>query len=197
MRLRPLVIFVGLVIAYAAFAAINPHILGLFHDDGIYTVVAKALADGDGYRIISLPGDPVQTKYPFLYPTLLSLILRISPTFPANIVFLKSLNVIILPAIFLVSFACYRRASDRDRLLAPVMFATIVCTNPLIFSFTDYVLSELMLVLLSVAMLAACQRDDGGSTVYGSIVIGVIAGLACLTRMAALPLALAGFLHAC
>ena len=62
MRLRPPVLFVGLLIAVAAFAAINPRILGLFHDDGIYAVAAKALADGDGYRIISLPGDPAQTK---------------------------------------------------------------------------------------------------------------------------------------
>jgi len=56
----PSVLFVGLLIAVAAFAAINPRILGLFHDDGIYAVAAKALADGDGYRIISLPGDPAR-----------------------------------------------------------------------------------------------------------------------------------------
>ena len=82
-------------------------------------------------------------------------------------------------------------------MFAPVMFAAIVCTNPLIFSFTDYVLSELLLVLLSVAMLAACRYDNDDHKVYGTIVIGVIAGTACLTRVAALPMALAGFLHAC
>ena len=197
MRLPRLVLFVGLLIAFAGFAAINPQILGLFHDDGIYAVAAKALAGGDGYRIISLPGDPAQTKYPFIYPMLLSLMWRISPPFPGNIIFLKSLNVVILLAIYLISFVYYRRGRDRDEVFAPLLFAAIVCTNPLVFSFTDYVLSELLLVLLSVAMLAACRHDNGDSKVYGTIVIGVIAGMACLTRMAALPLALAGFLHAC
>ncbi|HEX6769869.1 MAG TPA: hypothetical protein VF208_11000 [Candidatus Binatia bacterium] len=186
-----------MLIALAAFAAINPRILGLFHDDGIYAVVAKAVADGEGYRIISLPGEPSQTKYPFLYSSLLSLIWRVSPPFPGNIVFLKLLNVVILLAVFLVSYVYYRRSSDSDKTLAPLTLAAIVCTNPLIFSYTDYVLSELLLVLLSVAMLAACRYDNGDSKVYGSIVIGVIAGMACLTRLAALPLAAAGFFHAC
>ena len=197
MRVRLPLILVGLLIGAAAFSAIDSKILGLFHDDGIYAVAAKALADGDGYRIVSLPNVPAQTKYPFLYSTLLSLIWRISPPFPDNIVFLKSLNVIILLAIFLISFVYYRRGSDRDAVFAPVIFAAIVCTNPLIFSFLDYVLSELLLVLLTVAMLAACRYDNGDSKIYGAIVIGAIAGLACLTRMAALPLALAGVLHIC
>jgi hypothetical protein len=196
MRLRPPVIIVGLLIAVAAFAAIDSRILGLFHDDGIYAVAAKALADGEGYRIISLPTVPTQTKYPFFYSEVLSLIWRISPPFPRNIVLLKSLNVFFLVGIFLISVSYFRRNSGRGGIVTPIIFAAIVCTNPLIFSFTDYVLSELLLVLLTIAMLTACQHDTGDSKVYGSIVIAVIAGVACLTRMAALPLALAGFLHA-
>src|SRR5437879_3951892 len=31
---------------------------GQCHDDGVYTVTAKALAEGNGYRLISLPGEP-------------------------------------------------------------------------------------------------------------------------------------------
>ena len=38
------------------------------HDDCLYFVSAKSLADGGGYRIASLPGEPPQTKYPPLYP---------------------------------------------------------------------------------------------------------------------------------
>ena len=34
---------------------------------------ARSLAEGHGYRIISLPGSPPQTKYPILFPHLLSL----------------------------------------------------------------------------------------------------------------------------
>ncbi len=195
MTLRLPVMFVGLSIGVAAAAAINPHILGLFHDDGVYAVVAKSLADGDAYRIISLPGEPAQTKYPFFYSALLASIWRAAPQFPANIVFLKSLNVAILLAIFFVSVLYYQRSRKGDGVLGPVVFAAIVCTNPLVFSFTDYVLSELLLVLLSVGMLAACHRVDD-STFSRTLFVGAIAGIACLTRMAAAPLAVAGLLHA-
>ncbi|MGH7811095.1 MAG: hypothetical protein ACREP5_12535, partial [Candidatus Binatia bacterium] len=61
------VITIGLLLGAAAFWGANKAILGLFHDDGIYAVVGKSLAQGDGYRILSLPAAPAQTKYPFLY----------------------------------------------------------------------------------------------------------------------------------
>src|SRR5262245_4383276 len=41
-----------------------PGVSGVFHDDAIYVISAKALADGRGYRLINLPGAPPQTKYP-------------------------------------------------------------------------------------------------------------------------------------
>src|SRR5262249_49748420 len=40
---------------------------GIVHDDGIYVVTAKALATGQGYKIISLPSALPQTKYPILF----------------------------------------------------------------------------------------------------------------------------------
>lgn len=195
MRLRLTVLFVGSLIAVAAFAAINQKVLGLFHDDGVYAVTAKALADSDGYRIVSLPGDPPQTKYPFFYSSLLSLIWRIAPPFPANIVFLKSLNVLVLLGIFFFSMVYYRRSSERAGALAPIAFAVIVCTNPLVFSFTDYLLSELLLVLLSVASLAGYRSAGAGSASVCAARLGIVAGVACVTRLAAVPLVVAGLLH--
>ena len=69
-RFFPWVILLGLLVGIASFWSSNKEVLGLFHDDGIYAVVAKSLSDGAGYRIISLPTAPDQTKYPvslFLY----------------------------------------------------------------------------------------------------------------------------------
>src|ERR1700722_8184293 len=55
------------------------------HDDGVLFTSAKSLAAADGYRIPSLPENPAQTKFPPLYPLYLSLIWKLSPTFPANL----------------------------------------------------------------------------------------------------------------
>ena len=58
---------------------------GQGQDDGIYWVTAKSLADGDGYRVASLPGKPYAIKYPPLYPLYLSIAWRLQPSFPQNL----------------------------------------------------------------------------------------------------------------
>jgi hypothetical protein len=60
-------------------------VLALFHDDGIYAVVAKSLHDGAGYRVSSLPTAPDQTKYPFLHSYILSWLWSVYAKFPDNI----------------------------------------------------------------------------------------------------------------
>jgi hypothetical protein len=85
-----LAIFLGLLVGIASVWSSNKEVLGLFLDDGIYAVVAKSLNDGAGYRIISLPTTPDQTKYPFLYSYILSWLWSLDPRFPDNIGPLKS-----------------------------------------------------------------------------------------------------------
>src|SRR6266567_4924511 len=92
LRISSLVIVLtGAVMLY--FASLAPARFGEYHDDGIYVTTAKALATGKGYRIISLPYEPAQTKYPPLYPFLLSLIWRVYPQFPQNLIWMMLLSV--------------------------------------------------------------------------------------------------------
>src|SRR5258706_9244130 len=76
------------------FAVMTPTRFGAYHDDGVYVTTAKSLATGDGYRIISLPYEPAQTKYPPFYPFLLSLIWSVYPAFPQNLTWMMLLSVI-------------------------------------------------------------------------------------------------------
>src|SRR5690349_5252819 len=48
--------------------------LGAYHDDAVYWLSAQSLAQGNSYTIPHLPERPAQTKYPPLYPALLSLV---------------------------------------------------------------------------------------------------------------------------
>jgi hypothetical protein len=63
--------------------------VGTIHDDGVYLVTAKALAEGRGYHIISLPDEPQQTKYPIGFPFLLAIVWKLFPHFPENVPVLK------------------------------------------------------------------------------------------------------------
>jgi len=186
----------ALFLGGAAFWGLDKRILGLFHDDAIYAVVGKAIAEAEGYRIVSLPTAPAQTKYPFAYSYLLSWLWLLNPSFPQNIVLLKSLNIIILVGIFFVAFFYYRRCSGGSA-IAALLYGVLLCCNPLVFGFTDYVLSDLLLVLLTLLALnlstgaeAECARSSR------MLWLGVVIGLACVSRTAALPLLLAGMVHA-
>jgi hypothetical protein len=57
---------------------------GLAQDDALNFSAAKALAEGRGNILPSLPGTP-RNKYPVLYPWLLSWMWRWNPSFPANV----------------------------------------------------------------------------------------------------------------
>src|SRR6187399_1068389 len=70
-----------------------------WHDDCVYMVSAKSLTDGGGYRIMSLPGEPAQTKYPPLYPLLLSLAWHIEPNFPGTLTYAAWLSWLPLPVL--------------------------------------------------------------------------------------------------
>ena len=74
LRRSDLAVALGLAVVLLALGSwmMVPGVIGVYHDDAIYVTTAKALAQGDGYRLINLPGTPPQTKYPILYPFLLA-----------------------------------------------------------------------------------------------------------------------------
>ena len=188
----PFAISAGLLatlLGAAAFWGADKKSLGLFHDDGVYAVVAKAIFEGDGYRIISLPGEPAQTKYPFLYSYLLSWLWFLYPNFPDNILVLKSLNVVVFIVIFFAALALYRHVFLTAGVGA-LAFGVLVCINPLVFTFTDFVTSDLLFVLFGLVALVVSRQRPARALRFG-----LLAGLACLTRLAAVPLVLAGFLE--
>src|SRR5258706_15054516 len=153
---------IGLFLGVAAFWGDNKQVLGLFHDAAIYTVVGKSVAEGDGYRIISLPAVPPQTKYPFLYSSLVAGLWKLAPEFPQNIAVLKALNIAIFVGIFLIAVLYYRRQSSVSTSGA-IIFGILVCANPIVFSFTDFVLSDLLLVLLTLIALTITCVPNGPS----------------------------------
>ena len=73
----------------AVVVSIEPFPVGVFQDDGIYTVLGKSLATGQGYRYLNMPGAPDATHFPPLYPLVLAALWKVYPVFPANITLFK------------------------------------------------------------------------------------------------------------
>ena len=185
----------GLLVGIAGVWSSNKEVLGLFHDDGIYAVVAKSLSDGVGYRIISLPTAPDQTKYPFLYSYILSWLWSLDPKFPDNIGLLKAANAVFLAGIFILSYLFYRRRVAGEE-SEGLLFAALVCINPAVFSFTDFTVSDILFLLLSLSALVIFDASEQCTSRPSSVtLLAVIVALGCLTRSAAVPLAVAGAVH--
>lgn len=164
--------------AYLAFRWRAMPQFGAFHDDAIYLTSAKSLAEGHGYRILSLPDQPYQTKYTPLFPALLALVWKLNPTFPANLPWAELFMWLVLPVYLLLV-----RALLKQYRFSPVEQAglcVIAGFNPVCALFSFSIMPELLFTSLLLLSLLLAERRTTLS--------GIAAGLAYLTRAAALPL---------
>ena len=162
---------------------------GDLHDDSLYYVSAKSLAEGGGYRIESLPGEPSQTKYPPLYPSLLSIAWRITPQFPNNLPIAAWISWLALPAIMIQLLWVFPRLGITD--WRAWMLMTLVAVNPYMLVFSSTLVSELTYTALMLAAILLTERTTRAS----AIAAGAVAGLAYLTRSAGIVFLVAGPLY--
>lgn len=153
--------------------------VGVFYDDGIYAVLAKSLATGEGYRYLNLPGQPPAVKYPPVYPFLLSVIWRWGPRFPASVAWMKGLNALLMAgtAALLVLYL-HRRLRLGAGYAAAVPALTLV-TVPMLAVSTP-LFSEPLFLVLGLAALYVADRSP--LSVGAAALAGVFAGAAFLTR---------------
>src|SRR6185295_16210435 len=121
-----------------------PH-FGILQDDCVYLIDAQALAYGAGYRILSLPAQPYDTRYPPLYPLYLSLAWRAVPAYPANLAVAVMLSWLCLPVVLLLAYwwCVGQRFSVSITWLTVGLFAL----NPYVLFFVSNLGSEMMFMV--------------------------------------------------
>lgn len=161
---------------------------GYLHDDTIYLSTAQALADGRGYVVPSIPGEPPQTKYPVLYPWILSWLAApgVAPATAAGRAFL--LNGFLSLAFLGGAYALIARW----RLAGP--WTALACCALTAFHFfflrlSGAVMSDVPFAALSVWSLWAFERaaEESDRRAWPWLA-GVLAALAVGTRTAGLAL---------
>ena len=172
---------IGIAAAYIVFF-VAPAV-GTFHDDGVYLVTAQALAEGRGYRIISLPWEPAQTKYPILFPWLLSLVWRLTPTFPDNLPWLRMVPLG-AGAIWLLLSWRVLRVLGTSRETAGVILLLTALSPWTAFISTITLAETVFAALLAGSVLCLVRIEKGRSTRLDAFGAGALMGLACLTRAA-------------
>lgn len=193
--------WLGLLCVLAAYviAVVRLHptnFFGYSNDDMIYFSSAKALADGRGYILPSVPGTPPATKYPVLLPWLLSFAWKWNPSFPANLA--DAIGIIVaFGCIFLTAtFVFVRRLAgftDGEALLLTGFCAL----HPLVLFYSSSILSEMPFAALCLlAMLVSDRATRPGASSTGSIAAGILAGVSMLIRILGAPIAVGIFVAA-
>ncbi|MEW6660477.1 MAG: hypothetical protein AB1424_17665 [Thermodesulfobacteriota bacterium] len=168
-------------------------VCGIFHDDAIYVSTAKALATGQGYRLINLPGAPFQTKYPLLYPAILAFIWKLWPSFPSNLLAMQALSLLAggavtgLVYLYLVRFGyCTRGVALAAGLLCATSF------NFLYFSTITF--SEIPFALILLAGLWALEEQVRAprSSIIRQLFLGILLALPFMCRTIGVSLAPVG-----
>jgi hypothetical protein len=168
----------------AAIVYLHPtNFFGLSEDDSIYFTSARALAQGQGYVQPSLPGTPPATKYPILYPLLLSAVWKLSPNFPSNLPLAIAISVASGAVYLVAGFVLIRRWCSLSDVEA--LFITAFCAfNPLVLYYSAKLCSDIpFAALLLMTLVLADEAILREASVPAVVWCGVIAGLAVMMRI--------------
>jgi hypothetical protein len=155
-----------------------PH-FGILEDDGIYLIGAKSIAEGAGYRVLNLPGEPFQTKYPPLYPLYLAMAWLAGGNLESRLTAAMLLSWIALP-VCVALFHLWLRRRGFDRKAAWIVTG-LFALNPYVLFFSANLGTELFFMAILFLAMGAVERDKPAW-------VGVLAGLGFLARTAGIAL---------
>ena len=168
--------------------------VGIYHDDGIYLVTAKALSEGKGYRIISLPGEMLQTKYPLLFPAVLSVAWKISPGFPENALFLKAIPFLSAMLWLWMTYRLIKEETGAPGVALWIVLLTAASSWVVFFSTTC--MSETFFAFIVAWALIRLKRLEGqrgeGELGWPLLFSTILVAAAFLTRTVGVSLVAAG-----
>lgn len=180
-REQLLPIGVGLVVLLVAVTNITPHLIGVFFDDAIYALVAKAIAAGQGFVYPQLPGTPPAIHYPPAFPLVLALVWKLAPPFPESTMWFKLVNPVVLGiAAWGATRLAVRALGWTPIAAAGVVLLGFVSVPTLVL--TSVLLSEpLFLATLFPALLSASALVERGGMKW-AVLAGIAAAVLVLTR---------------
>jgi hypothetical protein len=154
---------------------------GRYQDDAVYFSSAQALAQHQGYILLSFPGKPLRPRFPILYPFLLSGVWKLAPQFPGNLVLAIRLTEGFGCVILLCTFLLLRSIAGLGRI--PSLFLTALCAfHPVLLRLSGLTLSDvpfaaMFLLTILIAHFALSPRRSYALAAMLGIVVALSASL--------------------
>jgi hypothetical protein len=160
--------------------------MGFTHDDGVYAITGKALAEGKGFTLLHVVGQPPEVKYPFVYPAILSLVWMVSPHYPENLPALNGITIAFTLAACGMIYLFLRRAQHFPGWLALLLIAQTASHYFFIYFFSS-VMSEAPYLFFSMLTLWCAHRFIAKNAVLPHRDIWVLVALSCVTFLTRIP----------
>lgn len=171
-------------VVVATYALRLDHAVGLIVDDAWYVVLAKALAEGQGFRLISSAIAPMVPAVPPGFPAMLSPFFLLS-SFPQNLIWLKLVSVVAMLATGVVCWIDFTRHRDVAPGHALLLAAATVITPAFVFLATSTVMAECVFTLAQVVTVVLVERlvRDPRESNRAAIVAGLAGSATILIRL--------------
>lgn len=190
---------ISLVVVTAIYFLRLDRVVGMMIDDAWYVLLAKALATGQGYTLINSPTQGILPLYPPGFPLLLSLFYRISPDFPGNLWLLKSVSMMAMIFVGILTYRYFLRVRQLPASVAlGIAVATTLCPA-LVFLASSTVMSDCVFMLffmLTVVVTEKCKeaRQTSRAWIY-ALLSAAMASYTFLVRSIAIALIAAVFFY--
>jgi hypothetical protein len=187
----PWLVLAGILVVYVASVSQlhSENFFGRTHDDTIYFSSAKALAEGRGYILPSVPGTPPATEYPILYPWVLSWVWRWNPSFPANLT--DAIRITILFGVIFITLTFQFLRSFKGIGEAEALLLTAFCAlHPIFIGYSGAIMTEIPFATVALAAMVIAERAmSRDSTAATTVACGVLSGFSMLLRILGAPIA--------
>lgn len=167
--------------ATSVILSIGPWPVGVFQDDGIYVILAKALANGDGYRYTNIPGAPNATHYPPLYPAFLAVLWKVYPSFPENVTLFKFANAVFVGGAAALFYVLAHRIVGLTKSVAAITAIAFTACRPVLY-LSVMVLSEPLFMLVLALSLILAERASTSGRVKDALLLAFVAVALTMTR---------------
>jgi hypothetical protein len=178
------VVIVAAVTAIYAFR-LDPF-AGLLLDDAWYMVLGKALAGGEGFRLISSSATAIVPSVPPGFPALLSIVFLVNPAYPGNLLWLKAVSLIAMAGVGVACWIDFTRHREVPASQALLLVAAILLTPAFVFLATSTVMPECVFTLAQLLTVIAVERAvrREPADAWTPMTAGAIAAVTMLIRTA-------------
>jgi hypothetical protein len=176
-------VLAGAIVIAAGVIIVDSYVVGIAHDDGMYVILGKALATGQGYRWLHVPGAPPATHFPPGYPAVLALLWLIFPNFPANVVAFKIANALFM-GFAAIGVACFARARFGMSEMGAALVALATTLGIPTLTLSALVMSEPLFLALLLPALVYAERVVSAESprTRDLVALALLVGVATLVR---------------